>query len=147
MSCITRKPCFCNCEKKAQISVQLISSFVFATYKNNPSYILIPSFKPLTIFFSCTARFMSDLIRNHKDRFCCDDAQIPLKPCHEITCFRAFQAGNTPTGYSTFVVHICNEQMSRVMRKPTFWFLTRSDTNQAVQSQKIARGLKFRIRK
>ena len=33
------------------------------------------------------------------------------------------------------------------MRKPTFWFLTRSDTNRAVQSQKVARGLKFRILK
>ena len=37
--------------------------------------------------------------------------------------------------------------MSRVMRKPTFWFRTWSDTNQAVQSQKIATGLKFRIQK
>ena len=36
-------------------------------------------------------------------------------------------------------------QMSRVMRKPTFWFPTWSDTNQAVQLQKMARGLKFRI--
>ena len=33
------------------------------------------------------------------------------------------------------------------MRKPTFWFPTWSDTNQAVQLQKMARGLKFRIRK
>ena len=33
------------------------------------------------------------------------------------------------------------------MRKPTFWFLTWSDTNQAVQLQKMARGLKFRIKK
>ena len=33
------------------------------------------------------------------------------------------------------------------MRKPTFWFLTRSDTNQAVKSQKMARSLKFRIKK
>ena len=31
------------------------------------------------------------------------------------------------------------------MRKPTFWFPTWSDTNQAVQLQKMARGLKFRI--
>ena len=31
------------------------------------------------------------------------------------------------------------------MRKPTFWFLNWSDTNQAVQLQKMARGLKFRI--
>ena len=36
-------------------------------------------------------------------------------------------------------------QMSRVMRKPTFWFPTWFDTNQAVQLQKMARGLKFRI--
>ena len=35
--------------------------------------------------------------------------------------------------------------MSRIMRKPTFWFPTWSDTNRAVQSQKMARGLKFRI--
>ena len=33
------------------------------------------------------------------------------------------------------------------MRKPTFWFPTRSETNQAVQLQKVARGLKFRIYK
>ena len=35
--------------------------------------------------------------------------------------------------------------MSRVMRKPTFWFLTWSDTNRAAQPQKMARDLKFRI--
>ena len=35
--------------------------------------------------------------------------------------------------------------MSRVMRKPTFYYLTWSDTNQAVQLQKMVRGLKFRI--
>ena len=37
------------------------------------------------------------------------------------------------------------QHLSRVMRKPTMWILTRSDTNQAVQLQKMARGLKFRI--
>ena len=31
------------------------------------------------------------------------------------------------------------------MRKPTIWVPTRSDTNQTVQSQKIARSLKFRL--
>ena len=35
--------------------------------------------------------------------------------------------------------------LSRVMRKPMFWFPTWSDTNQAVQLQKMARSLKFRI--
>ena len=33
------------------------------------------------------------------------------------------------------------------MRKPTFWFPTWSDTNQPVQLQKMARGLKFWIKK
>ena len=33
------------------------------------------------------------------------------------------------------------------MRKPTFWFPTWSDTNQAVQLQKMAIGLKCRIKK
>ena len=31
------------------------------------------------------------------------------------------------------------------MRKPTFWFPTRSDTKRAVQPQNMARSLKFRI--
>ena len=33
------------------------------------------------------------------------------------------------------------------MRKPKFWFPTWSDTNQAVQLQKMDKGLKFRIEK
>ena len=33
------------------------------------------------------------------------------------------------------------------MRKPTFWLPTWTDTNQAVQLQKMARDLKFRIKK
>ena len=32
------------------------------------------------------------------------------------------------------------------MRKTTFWFRTWSDTNRAVQQQKMTRGLKFRIK-
>ena len=36
-------------------------------------------------------------------------------------------------------------QMSRIMRKSTLWFLNRSDTNQAVQAKKMARGWKFWI--
>ena len=37
--------------------------------------------------------------------------------------------------------------MSLVMRKQSSGFPTRSDTNWAVQSQNMARGLKFRIQK
>ena len=35
--------------------------------------------------------------------------------------------------------------MSRLMGKPTMWFSNRSDTNWAVQPQKKARSLEFRI--
>ena len=37
------------------------------------------------------------------------------------------------------------ERISRGVRKPVFGVPTRSDTNLAVQSQKMIRGLKFRI--
>ena len=36
--------------------------------------------------------------------------------------------------------------MSHLVGKPTMWFPNRSDTNQAVQSQKQARSLKFQIK-
>ena len=45
------------------------------------------------------------------------------------------------------VLLVRNKKMSRVMKKPMFWFPTCSDTNQAVQLQKMARGLKFQIKK
>ena len=36
--------------------------------------------------------------------------------------------------------------MSRLVGKPTMWFPNRSDTNRAVQAQKTARSMKFRIK-
>ena len=36
--------------------------------------------------------------------------------------------------------------MSRNVRKPTLWILTRSDTNQAIQPLEMARGWKFCIK-
>ena len=42
-------------------------------------------------------------------------------------------------------VYIYTRNLSRIMRKPTFWFSTWSDENQAVQSRKTARDLKFRM--
>ena len=42
---------------------------------------------------------------------------------------------------------LVGSRMSRDVRKLTFWFLTWSETNQAVQLQKMVRGLKFRIKK
>ena len=37
------------------------------------------------------------------------------------------------------------KHLSMCMRKPTIWVPTRSDTNRAVQSQKMDRGWKFWI--
>ena len=46
-----------------------------------------------------------------------------------------------------YLFYLIEKNMSRDVRKPTFWFQTCSDTNKAVQLQKMARGLKFRIKK
>ena len=42
---------------------------------------------------------------------------------------------------------LCFVHMSHIMIKPMVWFPARSDTNQAVQLQKMARCLKFHILK
>ena len=58
------------------------------------------------------------------------------------------------TEYMLILLHRqCNsttskiENLSRITRKATMWFLNRSDTNPLVQSQKMARRLKFGLRK
>ena len=45
------------------------------------------------------------------------------------------------------ITGVINESinLSRVMRKPTMWFPNKSDTNRAVQAQKMARDWKFWI--
>ena len=48
--------------------------------------------------------------------------------------------------YILYVNRQCQVHLSRNMRKPTMWFLTRSDTNQAVQLLEMARVLKFCIK-
>ena len=40
-----------------------------------------------------------------------------------------------------------SKEMSRLVQKPTMWFPTRSDTNRAVQAQKMAGDGKFWIKK
>ena len=37
------------------------------------------------------------------------------------------------------------QEISHLVGKPIMWFPNRSDTNRAVQAQKLARSLKFRI--
>ena len=52
-----------------------------------------------------------------------------------------------PDMISYFIINLADLKMSmsRVMRKLTIWFPIWSDTNQAVQLQEMARGLKFWI--
>ena len=59
-----------------------------------------------------------------------------------VTILRVLD-GNLFSHFSFYKIR--KSYMSRVMRKPTFWFPTWSDTNQAVQLQKMAKGLKFWI--
>ena len=59
--------------------------------------------------------------------------------CYPLLVILGFLFGGVPSS------PWCLGYMSHVMRKPTFWFLTWSDTNWAVQLQMMARGLKFRI--
>ena len=72
MSLAMRKPAFCTCKNKD--ADQLCGYRTADQY--NPSTSLIPNFKPLTIFYGCTARFVLDLVGNPKDRFSHDTAHI-----------------------------------------------------------------------
>ena len=59
------------------------------------------------------------------------------------------QVFHCPLNYTTDIIHmLCKGRrnyMSLSVRKPTIWVPTGSDTNQAVQSQKMDRGWKFQI--
>ena len=77
--------------------------------------------KLLTIFSNCTGRFVSDLVGNPEDQF-----------------YHA--AAQKDTAYN--IIDRTNH-MSRLVGKPTMWFLNRSDINRPVQLQKQARSLEF----
>ena len=78
-----RKPVFCICENiRLQISfavtTKLISSFVFTTRERTMP--LLPKSrysKTLTIFCSCTARFVLDLVGNPEDTLSQNEAHWP----------------------------------------------------------------------
>ena len=99
-------------------------------YMYNPSTFLIRNIKPLTILCGCAFRFESDLVGNPEQRF-----------ARYVVQFDFILNTNSYFLRCSFSCSL----MSRVMRKPAFWFPTWSHTNQAVQPQKMARGLKFRI--
>ena len=55
----------------------------------------------IAIFIGCTARFLYDLVRNPKDRFSCDMADVSFcfsfEPRYEKTSLRGFIPGQTQT--------------------------------------------------
>ena len=57
------------------VTAQQISAFIFAT-QYNFSTSQSQHFKCLAIFYFCIAQFVSDLFRNSKDRFSCDEAHL-----------------------------------------------------------------------
>ena len=75
MSRVTKNLAFAYAKTKTQISfavtVKLISAFVFAIrIVQSLNYLTyIRNFKPLSIFCGCTARFVSDQVRNPEDRY------------------------------------------------------------------------------
>ena len=58
-----------NCAADQRISFQYIDSTIPPLPKFKIS-------KPLAIFFDCTARFVSDLVRNHEARFSHNEAHM-----------------------------------------------------------------------
>ena len=66
------------------MTVELISTFVFATQKEQSLYFQKLKLKPLAIFCSCTAQFLSYLVRDPEDRFSHDTAQIVLRMCYML---------------------------------------------------------------
>ena len=74
MSHIIRKPAFCIC--KIKVADQLHSSVpLFFSYIDSTISILPKSeISNLTVFSSCTAHFVYDLVRNPKGRFSHDAA-------------------------------------------------------------------------
>ena len=74
---------------------------------------------------------MSDLVGNHEDRFSRDNTQLATALRNEfIFDFMRLQK---------------EADFSRIRENLSSGLPTRSDTNQAVQPQRMARGLKFRI--
>ena len=69
-----RKPAFLHVKTKGQISCPLttpqFSAFDFGSIDSKiPLFPNSKNFKPLAIFCGCTARFVSDLVRNLEDQF------------------------------------------------------------------------------
>ena len=76
-----RKPAFCICENKdadqlrgnREADQRLYFRYTDSTIPLLPKF---RNFKPLAIFYGCTARFVWDLVGNPEDRFSHNEAQF-----------------------------------------------------------------------
>ena len=81
MSLIMRKPASCICENKDADQLRsncAADQRLCFRYTDSTIPLLAKSekFKSLTIFCDCTARYVSDKVRNSEDWFSHDEAQI-----------------------------------------------------------------------
>ena len=78
MSLVMRKPAYAKTKTQISFAVtaKLISAFVFTTYLEQFLFFLNRNLKPLAIFCSCTAWFVSDQVGNPEDRFSHNEAHI-----------------------------------------------------------------------
>ena len=126
-----RKPRFPYVKTKTQISfavtAKLISAFVFATWIVQYLFFLNTKFPA-----SSHLQWLYSL--------------VSVRPDQNTNCWFSHAGAQLRiVGLKLCSFNFEKAQMSRDMKKPTMWILTRSDTNQAVQPLEMARVLKFCI--
>ena len=120
-------------QNSCAVTAKPISSFVFSTRIVKSLSFLNPKFQASSLFLRLYSPvFVSKLIGKPKDQFSCAVAQMFIPSTYYLEFLTQF-------------LFSYQHYMSLCMRKPTIWVLTRSDTNRAVQPQKIVRSLKFWI--
>ena len=126
---------FCVAKTKAlsscAVTAQLLCAFVFANAKSR---------------FSPEAAHFVSLPVNHREvvNYIAAPSPPPPPPFAKLVT-SLYELLVFPFKKISVLLFQLFEYLSRVMRKPTFWFPTWSDTNPAVQSQKMAKGFKFWI--
>ena len=94
-------------------------------------------------------RIITVYLYTHITRDTCSPNNLSVVDCKHVNsfCIRMLKALGTNYVQACLSPIWSETHMSCVMRKSTFWFPFWSDTNKAVQPQKMARCLKFRIKK
>ena len=158
---IMRNPAFCICKNKgtAHLPGNHTADQRFCFFYIDITTRLQPESKISNlwpaIFCDCTAWFVLNL-ETQKTGFLITQLKYLFdlmlyvhgkqlrSCCYLTTLILGKPLGGYRQSYCSRYVFVQNHK-SRVMIKPTFWFPTWSNTNQAVQLQKMARGLKFWI--